>query len=482
MKNFFKSIGIINIIIIIILVNVLLALSISPRIDLTKNKIHSLSPVSKKIVKDLDDVVNIKVFVSNDLPNDIKPIKNNLVSLLGEYEKLNKRKIKISFLDPTNNSEIEAEIEKFGIQKLQFSTINNDKLEVSNGYFGLAILYGNKKDVLPVIKDVQNLEYYINSAIKRITTTKIPTVALFENSNNPSELNYFKQFLNNSYKIDNINLNTDEISDEVETLIIVDNKNKLEEKTIVKIKKLIEKNKSLLVFVNKVDIEPNMTGKLLPNTGIEQILKENGMEIEDTLILDKNAAIANFQTNGGTFSVEYPYWIKIVPENFNKNVPAIAGISSVTFPWVSSIKINENATALVKSSKDSFANQDLTNLLPTNQQIPIGYEKKPLVVAAMSNKSKIGVVADSDFFKDQFFMQNKQNMILALSLVDNFSQDDSLASIRSKTITSNPIKQIDNNLKNIFKWVNIILPIFILTMIGLIFNLIRKNRNKHINE
>ena len=100
----------------------------------------------------------------------------------------------------------------------------------------------------------------------------------------------------------------------------------------------------------------------------------------------------------------------------------------------------------------------------------------------MSNKSKIGVVADSDFFKDQFFMQNKQNMILALSLVDNFSQDDSLASIRSKTITSNPIKQIDNNLKNIFKWVNIILPIFILTMIGLIFNLIRKNRNKHINE
>ena len=484
MKSFFKSIGEINFIVILVLINVLLMLSPSLKVDLTENKIHSLSPISKKIAKDVDNILNIKVFVSKDLPSDIKPIRDELKSLLSEYEKANKKNIKVSFVDPVANESIGAEAEKLGIQKLQFSTLKSNKLEVSNGYFGLAISYGGKNDVLPVIKDVQNLEYYVDSAIKRLTVKKAAMVALFENSQTDTAYKYFEQFLGNSYNTKRININIDDITDDVETLIILDNQDKLNDKAVASIKNMLGKGKSVLIFMNKIETNANMSGKVIPDTGIEKILRENGMEIENKLILDKSAAVANFQTNSGTFALEYPYWIKILPENFNKDVPAIAGLSSVTFPWVSNIKLSDGAVALVKSSNESFANSDLSNLLPMDQKLPTGIKAESLPVAAVNNSKsgRIGVVADSDFFKDQFFVQNQQNMILALNLTDYFSQDSSMASIRSKIISSNPIKIISNKLQLIIEWGNVLLPAILLTIIGMIFNLIRKIKNNRFNE
>lgn len=480
-KKAFKSVREINLIIIVILVNIVLSLFSSPKIDLTPNKIHSLSPVSEQIAKNVDDIVNIKVFVSSELPSDIKPIRASLKLLLTEYQKINKN-IKVSFLDPNNNEAIKSEAEKLGIDQIQFSTVKSNKYEVSNGYFGLAVVYGGKNDVLPVINDVQNFEYYIDSAIKRLTDKKIPKVALFENSEVDNDLVYLGKYLENSYKVQYIDLNDSnhQLDNDVETLIVVGNENKLSNEALLKIRNLLADNKSVLVFMDRIGVESNMTGRILPETGMEQILRENGMEIENKLILDNSAAVANFQTDAGEFKVQYPYWVKILPENFNKNIPAIAQMSSVTFPWVSDIKTGDGVIALIKSSNDSFANEDLSNLVPINQTIPSGYKLEPLVVAAAKNsdKGRIGLVADSDFVKDSYFVQSQQNLVLALNLVDYFSQDGSMASIRSKTINSNPIKTVDDRVKLMAQYGNVVLPVVLLALVYVVFNLIRKKKNE----
>jgi ABC-type uncharacterized transport system. len=45
------------------------------KIDLSFGKAYSLSSSTKKIIKNLDDVLNIKFFVSSDLPVRLLPLK-----------------------------------------------------------------------------------------------------------------------------------------------------------------------------------------------------------------------------------------------------------------------------------------------------------------------------------------------------------------------------------------------------------------------
>ena len=68
MKKLWSTLTGVNIIIAIVVVNVLIQFLPNIQIDLTKDKLHSLSTVSIKTIKSLNDVVNVKVYETADLP------------------------------------------------------------------------------------------------------------------------------------------------------------------------------------------------------------------------------------------------------------------------------------------------------------------------------------------------------------------------------------------------------------------------------
>src|SRR4030043_1166083 len=188
----------INLIAAIVLVNVILNFYPFWRIDLTRAKIHSLSPATVKITKNLNDLVNIKVFLTQDLPPAVRPVMSDLKTVLEEIARLNQSKIKVTYLDPNKDQGAATEARNYGIQALQFSSVKSDKFEVQTGYFGLALVYGEKSEVLPVASDVGNLEYFLMSAIKRLSSDKIPAVALADE--NSSETQILRGVLGKSYK------------------------------------------------------------------------------------------------------------------------------------------------------------------------------------------------------------------------------------------------------------------------------------------
>ena len=67
----------------LILLN-LTARDIFKRFDLTDNKMFSLSPSSENIVKNLDDRLTIKVYFSDDLPNELGNTRRYLQDILEE--------------------------------------------------------------------------------------------------------------------------------------------------------------------------------------------------------------------------------------------------------------------------------------------------------------------------------------------------------------------------------------------------------------
>ncbi len=56
------------------------------RLDLTENKQYTISDATRKIVGNLDDLVNVKIFFSHKLPPQMVNLENQISDLFDELE------------------------------------------------------------------------------------------------------------------------------------------------------------------------------------------------------------------------------------------------------------------------------------------------------------------------------------------------------------------------------------------------------------
>ena len=86
------------------------------RADLTENKIYTISKSTKKILKDLDDIVRLEAYFSKK-PARVAQIRSKVKDMLDEYGAFSKGNLQIDFIDPVDFDETEK-------QKLRFMGIN----------------------------------------------------------------------------------------------------------------------------------------------------------------------------------------------------------------------------------------------------------------------------------------------------------------------------------------------------------------------
>lgn len=464
----------------VILLNILVSFYPLVKLDLSRGKVHSLSETTTNYIRNLDDVVNIKVFLTEDLPAEAQPTADSLKTILEEFGRLNRSKLRVSYFDPNSDKQAEAEAERLGIQPIQFSSLKSDKFEVQQGYFGLAIMYGDKQQTLPVAGDVGNLEYFLLSGIRKLVSDNIGVIAIAEGvEEEETEVNYLRQYLIADYKLIAADLDSkDGLPDEADILVITGREGDIGEEMSKEIEGWIGEGKGLIVFMDTVKVDNSMQGKVGPETRVEKILSNYGISVERKLLLDESSAIANFQTQSGAFLTQYPYWVQIRPENMNRDIPALSGISSITLPWVSPIKLSSGAVPLFGSSDQSTVDDKMTDLTPKAKENWGETGTKYDLAAINTDGVKVAVVADADFIKDNFLINNQQNLLLALNLVDYFSQDQTLLAIRSKNISNSPLAQIGESEKQLVKVVNTVLPILFLAITGVLVNLKRKKNNQ----
>ena len=470
-----------NLIVVLILVNIALSFFPSLKFDLTKDKIHSLSPVTKEIVRNLDDIINIKVIKSSDLPMQAKPAADKLKSLLDEFQRINKNKVIVSYADPNTDKNAEKLINSLGIQSFQVSSYNKDKLEVQNAYLAVVLIYGQRQEVLKF--DLQNMEYILISGIKKILSEKQKTVALYEDVmiGSKTQLQYLSKFLSRDYRVLSVDIFSKEPLPDAETLIIVGLTKKLDEKVLTKLKDWVSKKKGLVAFVDRVYVDDNMQSGLIPKTGIEEIFKNAGMELQDKVVLDESNGIVTFNTQNGIVPVEYPFWPVIRPENVNNKLPVMSGIDSLTLPWASPITISGKAIALFSTTNKSELSENFGDLSPLTKMG--NFPKGQFILGAINSEdAKIALVGDADFIKDAHVVGNDRNIYFATNLIDYFSSDASLMTIRAKSLRISPLNTVDETTKLLIKIANMFIPVFILTATGLIIMIFRKKYNNENYE
>lgn len=467
------NIVLINFLLGIVALNVLLYFYPSLKIDISKDKIHSLSPTTKNIIKKLDDVVNVKVILSSNLPIETKTAVDKLKAILDEFSRINRDKLIVSYIDPDKNKEASNLVSSLGIMPIQFNSIKKDKLEIQNGYMAIVVNYGQKNQVLNL--DLQNMEYILVSGIKRILTDKIKTVAIYGKD---EDLKYFKQYLSKDYTIYDVDIFAKEEWPNVDTLIITGLDKKLDEKTKTKIENWINDKKGLIVYLDRVLVNDDLESSLIEKTGMEKILADLGMEIEDKLVLDLNSGTANFNTGNGIVMTQYQFWPLIKAENINNKLPVMSGIDTLQLAWASPIKVNEPAKFLFTTTGVSQITDRIGDLSP---MIKIGEGEKQVSVLGAINTDegkRVALIADADMIKNNFIASNDRNLYFALNLVDYFSADEELLAIRSKALRISTLNNYDEETKLIIKIVNIGLPIILLIFIAVVSNKRRKYLNK----
>src|SRR3954471_8776008 len=113
----------------IVAVNVL-STRVFGRIDLTENKIYTLSQSSKDLVKKLPDYMTVKAFMSPDLPPELKTNSRYVRDLIDEYKSSSNGKFKWEAIDPGQDKKLEEEATRCKVQKLQVQVIKSQKFEM----------------------------------------------------------------------------------------------------------------------------------------------------------------------------------------------------------------------------------------------------------------------------------------------------------------------------------------------------------------
>ncbi len=485
-------------IVFLLLLNIVSYFILPFKLDLTKNKAHTLSSVSQKIAKELDDVVNIQVFASTNLPPDFALIRQQLKDLLDEYRWQSGGKIRVSFIAPDKDKQKEESAQRLGIPQLQFSSIEQDKFQVTQGYLGIAFLFEDRKEVIPVIETSSNLEYQLTSSLLKVTNKEQPVIGLTtghgeiweESDSFNSNQSLIEEVLGKEFLVESLFLDeekTTPIPNNFSALIVAGPKQEFKKEAKFALDQFLMKNKTIFFFLDGVQVD-NSLQAIKAEHNLSSLLEKYGLKLKSNLVVDQSAAIANFSTGLSRFLVPYPYWIEVRPEGFNQEHPITFGLQEMVLPWTSSLEFdeqNERISPLIFSSKKSWIEEENFDLDPTQDWQPGEQTSYPLAVLLSGKlesafeekdvpenweenfikqveKANILLIGDSEAINEKIAGPSSPNWNFLLNSLEFLSSTENLAQIKLKKQEAKPLREIPASQKEMIKYGNIIgLPLLV---------------------
>ncbi|MEJ2096343.1 MAG: Gldg family protein [Deltaproteobacteria bacterium] len=161
--------------VVVVLVN-LAGMTLFFRLDLTRNKIYSISKASQNVVATLSEPLTIKVFFSKNLPAPHNNTERYLQDLLEEYGNYANRFFNYRFYNVTADSgDITPEAKEnqelagnYGINPVQIQAVEKDEVKFLKAYMGLVIIHGDLIERIPTITSTDGLEYRLTTAIQKL--------------------------------------------------------------------------------------------------------------------------------------------------------------------------------------------------------------------------------------------------------------------------------------------------------------------------
>ena len=507
------------------------------RADLTADKRYTISQSTKNVLDRLDDIVTIDVYFSRQPPR-VAQIRQSVRDMLEEYRAFSK-KLEINFIDPSSDDEAQKQKLRFmGIPEIQVNVIEKDKAELANVYMGIAILYEDKKEVLPVVQTTNNLEYDLTSAILKVTSKEVKTVGFLSGHDeidvSDQAFGPLRQELSRQYEVKNVPIDGGTAIDaDVATLIIAGPKKELTEREKYEIDQFIMRGGRVCFLIDPILIQYEGLNVSPLQTGLNDLLEHYGVKLNDNLVLDVSMGQLTYSQGFMTVSTSYAYFIKLMKQYQYRTGETSDGLSqdsiitsqleSLMLPWAGSIEIlpqGDSAIetiALAKTSRGGWTAQSPYNINPTNRQFqpPASVQQVHTVAASLSGvfksfyagkaippaeatESEEGRTAQPDeeerttkteseatqivvVGNSQFLQQGRPDgQLFFLNTVDWLTLGEELINIRSHGATERPLKEISENEKFFLKFISIAgVPILVVAF-GLVRFILRRRAKRMV--
>ncbi|MBQ7159824.1 MAG: Gldg family protein [Treponema sp.] len=434
----------------------------------------------------------------------------------------NQDKIELEVLDP-NFEEAPPLVQKYGLQAISW-----DKGE-KHGVLGLVLEYDNTFRLLPVrlertffgqnvISGLDTLEDTLTESLKSLVSKTVEIGYItghgeWNINDDDNGSGKFNDLVKDRYSFKLLNLQTDEITPNLTSVVINGPKRAFTDAELYKIDQYLLKGGNLLLFLDPVDEvlpQGEMAYYQQPSynpidTGLAKILDKYGIKMGKNYVLDERCYV---QTNQMYGKMPVYFVPELQKQNLNQKHVISKNLGYVYFMQASTIDVDdakakdsEKVTVLAKSSPNSWLMSGSFHTNPSVLRVPTdkstlksenlavlvegkfqsAFDAKPedkqedntLSVSDHLKESvqsgKIFAVGSSKLTRPQLIANEEQPVAMFVrNAVDYLNGEEDLCAMRTKGLALNTLNVKSMGLANAAKYFNIYGLVVIVAIIGLI--------------
>lgn len=495
------------------------------RIDLTEDKIYTISEVSKNLFAEVDEQVTITYYASDKL-RSVTQIPQQIEDLLYEYATYGRGKIQVSVVDPDKTG-VAGEIQELGIQPRQIQVVEQNEQTYAQVYSGILIRYLDRREVLPLVFNTQTLEYEISSGIRRLVREDERRIGiLIGNSAMTLQRDFSALYdtLSGSFEVEELSRG-EIIPPRIDVLFLL-GAGGLNRYELLHIDQYLMNGGKAFLGIDgvRIDLDQNLKASPFEEAPIFDALESYGVRVEEKLVLDRYAKdfrVPRQVFGGMAWEVigRYPHWINIRPGNVSAENPVTARFQGLDLLWPSPVEILDQGQGriapLVKSSNEAWimderyitdpyrmdsvnpnsaesagqytlgvaVEKQLDSFFSGRQVNPPAGESLPYEeIRRSSDYTRLIVFGDSDFASNIIQYSNSMyNMDFLLNCADWLAKDDDLMQIRTRNVRDTRLNRLDPQrarVQYIFSQiVNMVLIPLLIIGYGIIRSVVRRKHH-----
>ncbi len=359
------------------------------RFDLTQEKRYTLSDATKELLKNLDDVVFVKVYLEGDFPAGFKRLRNETKEMLDEFRAYSDNNIEYEFIDPSaspdqkQRNEFHKQLENKGLAPINLEVKEENGTSQQIIFPAAIVTYKTNEIPWQLLKtqmgrspeaqinnSVQSLEYEFASCIRNLSVLTRPTIGFIAGHDelDTAFVQDIADELTEFYSVKRVIINAQlKALENIDAIIIAKPDSSFTEKDKFIIDQFIMKGGKVLWLIDPLYTSPD---SLRRNGGtlsvpydlqLDDMLFKYGVRINADLVADIQSSVipVNVAMRGQPANIQMKPWIFSPLILATSNHPIVKNLDVIKMDFVSSMDTVEvkgiRKTVLLQSSKYSKA-------------------------------------------------------------------------------------------------------------------------------
>jgi len=314
-----------------------LASVVHTRVDLTKEKRYTLSSATKNLLRNLDDDVQIDVFLKGEFPSGFRKLANSTAEFLELLKDRNSSRIHYRFISPQDQmpgtaSPYGDSLVNLGAVPINL-TVQKKAGESSNIIFPVAVMhYKGKQSLVSLYPGASGrisqeeinsaealMEYQFAKSLSKLSSDRKPGVAYAVGNGEPVDARTYDlvQTLSQDYTFGTVNLHTQHtVPKDVDVLLIVKPTQTFSEEEKLKIDQFVMNGGKLVCFIDNLIAEQDSlafkpkTIAFDRNLNLTDLFFRYGLRINTDLVMDLQCDLIPLVVGGSENNpqLEFLHW------------------------------------------------------------------------------------------------------------------------------------------------------------------------------